>query len=95
MILTGVEWYCVAKTPGWNLSSGSGERVFRSADIKFGSPFTAPPTVHLALGGVDITGGVRVTLQEFDVEPGEFNIQIGTWDDTAIHQLWVRWIAFG
>ncbi len=93
MIQTGREWYCTGKTPEWNLDSGNGERVFRAPDIAFSLPFPAPPTVQLAVGGVDSSANLRVTLQAYDIEPGEFSIRIGTWGDTAIHQLWVTWIA--
>lgn len=94
MIQTGVEWFGVANTPQWNLHTGNGERIYRSADIKFNPPFTAPPHVVLSVGGIDVENGVRLTLIPYeDIEAGEFNIRIGTWGDTKLHQLWVTWIA--
>ena len=94
MILTGFVWYNVNLTEGWTLASGSGERVFRSQDIQFNPPFQTPPAVALAISGIDSEKGLRLTLQAFDVEPGEFNIRLGTWAETAIYQVWITWIAF-
>ncbi len=94
MIQTGTAWYSV-QTPGWNLHVGTGPRSFRTPDISFQPQFPAPPTVVLAIGGVDSehVTNLRATLQAYDIEPEEFSIEIGTWGDSAIYQLWVTWIA--
>ena len=52
MIQSGLLHYN-AETRGWDLASGSGERWIEPPDVKFEAPFPAPPTVVVALSGVD------------------------------------------
>jgi hypothetical protein len=94
MIQTGVARFD-SQMNGWNLSTGTGVRSFSSPDIAFQPPFPAPPTLVLALSGLDSEHSVnlRVTLQPYDVEAEEFNIIISTWDDTILHGVTVTWIA--
>ncbi len=94
MLQTGTVWYGV-DSPGWNLHSGTGERVFRAPDVSFDPPFGTPPKVMLAVAGIDSdqTTNLRVVLEAYDVEPGEFSIRINTWDDTLVYNVWVAWIA--
>ena len=70
MIRTGTAWYGV-DSPGWNLHTGAGERAFLSPDVFFDAPFAAPPTVLLAIGGIDSDHmtNLRVVLEAYDVEP--------------------------
>lgn len=95
MIQSGVVEYGVSVTPGWNLSTGTGERIFLSPDIKFSLPFSAPPHVVLALNSLDSdhATNLRVVLEPYDVEADEFNIKIRTWDDTVLSSVSVTWIA--
>jgi hypothetical protein len=81
---------------GWNLSSGTGPRSFRSPDIKFQLPFNGTPQILLALSGIDSehTTNLRLTVRPDDVEPDEFNIIVSTWDDSIIHSVMVTWLAF-
>ena len=81
---------------GWNLSSGTGPRSFRSPDIGFQPPFSGTPQILLAISGIDSehTTNLRVTLNLEDVEPEEFNIVVNTWDDTILYSLNVTWLAF-
>lgn len=82
---------------GWNLSSGTGPRSFRSPDIKFQPPFSGTPQILLALSGIDSehTTNLRLTVRPDDVEPDEFNIMVSTWDDSIIYSVMVTWLAFG
>jgi len=94
MIQTGVARFD-AQMNGWNLSTGTGVRSFLTPDIAFQPPFSAPPTLVLALSGIDSEHGanLRVALQPSDVEAEEFNIIISTWDDTVLYGVTVIWIA--
>ena len=96
MIQTREHQFGYATAPGWTLNTGSGFRQFRSPDIKFNPPFTTPPTVALALSGIDgdRTTNLRVQLEASDVEADEFNVIVTTWDDSLVHQVWVTWIAY-
>ena len=82
--------------PGWTLNAGAGYRSFVSPDITFPSPFGSPPTVVLALSGLDAehTANVRVSLDLAEVESDEFNLRVNTWDDSIIHSVVVTYIAF-
>lgn len=94
MIQTGVVEYN-PQCSGWNLASGTGERTFTGPDIKFQPPFSAPPSVVLALCGIDSdhATNLRLTLRTSDVEPDEFNIMVSTWDDSLVYSVLVTWIA--
>ena len=94
MIRSGTAWYGT-ESEGWNLHTGLGERSFRTQDVSFDAPFSTPPKVLLALGGIDSdrTTNLRVVLEAYDIEPGEFSIRIRTWDDTVIHNVLIAWIA--
>ena len=53
MIQSGLLHYN-AETRGWDLAvRESGERWIEPPDVKFEAPFPAPPTVVVALSGVD------------------------------------------
>jgi len=94
MFQTGKVFYGV-DSPGWNLHTATGERRFRSPDIAFGPPFGTPPKVALALAGVDAehATNLRLMLDAEDVEPGEFNIVVSTWEDSLVYNVLVTWIA--
>ena len=91
MIQTGTAFYD-SNTRGWTLNAGTGDRSFTSPDIRFSSPFSAPPTIALALAHID-SERVRVALETFDVQVDEFNIVIKTWADTLLYGVGVTWIA--
>lgn len=95
MIQSGLLHYNV-NTRGWTLASGTGERWIEPPDVKFEVPFPAPPTVMLALSGVDAyeATNLRLNIEVFDVEDEEFTVRISTWDDTIIFGVWVTWIAY-
>ncbi len=97
MIQTGTVWYGYATTPGWNLNTGTGDRSFTIPDISFNPPFSAPPHIVLAVGGIDSerATNLRITLEPYDVETAEFNIKVNTWGDTLLYQVWITWIAYG
>jgi hypothetical protein len=94
MIKTGMARYGV-DLPDWNLHTGTGDRSFRTPDVSFDSPFDTPPNVVLAVGGIDSaqTANLRLALEAYDCEPGEFNIRISTWADTLLFNVVVTWIA--
>jgi hypothetical protein len=94
MIQTGVAEFD-PQTQGWMLNTGTGERSYRSPDIAFQPPFSAPPKIALALSGIDSdrATNLRVVLEPYDVEAEEFNIVVRTWDDTVLHSVQVTWIA--
>jgi hypothetical protein len=94
MIQTGTAWY-TADSPEWNLHTGTGDRFFRPADVKFDPPFDASPHVVLALAGVDCSheANLRLDLEAYDIEPGEFSIRIKAWDDTLVFGVQLTWIA--
>jgi hypothetical protein len=96
VIQTRVHQFGYATAPDWNLNTGSGMRRWHSPDIKFQPPFTNPPTIALALSGIEgeQTTSLRVHLDTLDVEADEFNIVISTWDDSVVRQVWVTWIAY-
>jgi H-type lectin domain len=93
MIQTGMVLF--GDSPEWNLSAGSGERFFRTPDVCFDPPFETAPAVVLAMAGVDsaYTANLRIALEAYDIEPGEFSIRIRTWDDTLLFNVLVTWIA--
>ena len=96
MIKTGDSFFD-AQFPGWNLNTPNptgNSRSFRSQDIRFNQPFPAPPTVVVALSGIDSEGNLKVQLSPQDIEPEEFNIEIITWGDTVLNKALVTWIAF-
>ena len=95
MIQTGVGDYSYVTLPHWNLNTGTGERTFQTPDIPFDPPFPAPPKVALALSGIDSdqATNLRVEVYPHDVEPGEFNIVVKTWDETVLYGVWITWIA--
>ena len=94
MIQTGSINYGV-HTPEWNLLTGTGDRSFRPADIAFDPPFDTTPKVVLSLAGVDNDAGanLRVALEAYDIEPGEFSLRIFTWADTRLYSVAVTWLA--
>jgi H-type lectin domain len=94
MIQTGMAGFGV-DSPDWNLNTGIGERSFRTPDVSFDPPFDSAPHVVLAIGGVDIANlaNLRLGLEAYDVEPGEFSIRIRTWSDTQLYNVLVTWIA--
>jgi hypothetical protein len=96
MILTGVCDFSYVTSPQWDLNVGTGERIFRSPDIPFDPPFVAPPNVALALSGIDSdqATNLRVEVYPHDVEAGEFNIVVKTWDETVLYGVWITWIAY-
>ena len=53
------------------------------------------PRVVLALAGVDCSkeANLRLDLEAYDIEPGEFSIRIKAWDDTLVYGVLVTWIA--
>ena len=94
MIQTGSANYGV-HSPEWNLLDGTGDRSFRAPDISFDPPFDTTPRVSLALAGIDndVTANLRVALEAYDIEPGEFSLRIITWADTKLYSVAVTWIA--
>lgn len=94
MIQTGMVLYST-EAPDWNLDTGTGERSFRTPDVSINQPFDAAPNVVLAVAGVDCSQAtnLRLALEAYDIEPGEFSIRIKTWDDTLIYGVLVTWIA--
>jgi hypothetical protein len=95
MIQTGVIDFG-PQTSGWNLGAGTGQRSFTSQDIGFNPPFGVAPAIALALSGIDSdhATNLRLTLNPYDVQANEFNIQINTWDDTLLYSVVVTWIAY-
>jgi hypothetical protein len=91
MIQTGVVGLGQDSAGDRNLSTGSGMGEFQSVDIPFDPRFPAPPTVVLALSGIDSdhVTNVRVELYPQDVQREEFNIVVRTWDDTALYSATV------
>jgi hypothetical protein len=83
-------------TEGWNLHAGSDRRDFTSADIPFSRPFGSPPTVVVALSGIDSehSTNLRVFADAADVESNEFNIHLFTWGDTLVYSVLLSWIAY-
>ena len=95
MIQSGGVSLGVLTAGDWNLTSGIGDREYRSADIPFPTRFSAQPSVALSLAGLDCehTANVRVEVYPENVQPEEFNIVVRTWHDTVIHSVVVTWIA--
>lgn len=96
MIQTGIVRYGYTTETDWNLHTGTGERSFRTPDISFEKPFTAPPRVVLALGGLDSehTTNLRVHLDPYDIEASEFSVKIQTWADTRLYEVSIMWVAY-
>lgn len=94
MIRSGTVSYGT-ESPAWNLDSGFGDRSFRTQDVMFDVPFDAPPKVLLALAGIDSehTTNLRVVVEAYDIEPGEFSIRVRTWHDTVIYNVLIAWLA--
>ena len=78
----------------WNLSSLTGPRTFR-VTIKFPQPFGGPPQLAVALTGSDAanTANLRIWIGTEDIEVGEFDLVVNTWDDTLIYGISGVWIA--
>ncbi|HEV7586750.1 MAG TPA: H-type lectin domain-containing protein [Longimicrobium sp.] len=83
-------------TSGWTLNIGSGARSFTTPDITFPTAFSTPPTMIVALYGVDAgnSANLRLTVATADIEASEFNVVFNTWADSVIYTVWVSWIAF-
>jgi hypothetical protein len=95
MIQTGAVDFNV-HTSGWTLGAGAGDRSFVSPDIPFDPPFGTPPHVAVAISGVDAaqSANLRLFVETSDVEAGEFNIVVSTWDDTLVFGVRITWIAY-
>ena len=97
IVQAGTFIYGYNNNPGeWHLDQGSGERLF-DAEIKFAQPFSSPPTVVIALTGLDSSGSAntRVVLSSGDVTPMDFEIVVKTWADSLVYTVWGTWTAFG
>ena len=83
--------------PGtWSLSAGSGDRTYRSPDIRFDPPFADPPIVLVSLAGVDADAqfNLRIHINAEVVQAEEFNIRVSTWADTLLYSAGVAWVAY-
>ena len=83
-------------TAGWDLSSGQGQRTYKTPDLAFNPPFPQTPVVRVSLAGIDSDSqfNTRVQVTAEDVQTDEFNIRVTTWDNSIIHAVWVSWIAY-
>jgi hypothetical protein len=96
-VQTGTFFYGYETNPSeWNLDKGIGRRSF-DAEIKFPQPFTTPPTVMIALSGLDASNGAgtRVAVASSDVTQLDFEVVATTWADSVVAQVWGTWIAIG
>jgi H-type lectin domain len=95
MIQTGVVWYN-NETRGWKLDVGEGFRSFTGEPVRFEQRFSAPPSIALALAGLNSANAtnLRVGLIPLEVLPDEFKIEVKTWQDTRLYGVEVSWIAF-
>jgi hypothetical protein len=92
---TGTFYFSEATHPSeWRLSSGTGERRFRTT-IKFPEAFATSPHLAVALTGVDSsnTTNLRIWIGAEDVETHEFDLVVNTWDNTLIYGVYGTWIA--
>lgn len=82
--------------PSWNLYDGSGARrtVYH---IRFSQRFRRPPTVALALSGIDIlnNSNSRLTVGVEGVTEDGFNAVFSTWADTSVWAAQAVWVAHG
>jgi hypothetical protein len=84
----------VTNATEWRLSSGTGDRKFRTT-IKFPEPFPSPPKLAVALTGVDSanSANLRLWIGAEDIEAHEFDLVVNTWADTLIYGVNGVWIA--
>ena len=94
MVRSGTLWYGT-ESPGWSLNTGFGDRTFRALDVTFDPPFEVAPNVLVALAGVDSehATNLRVVVEAYDIEPGEFSIRVRTWHDTILYNVQIAWLA--
>jgi hypothetical protein len=80
----------------WTLSTGTGERAYRTV-VKFDSPFQVPPKISLALRGQDVgtATGIRLVLIAENITVDSFDLVYKTWADTVIYSVWATWTAIG
>jgi len=88
-------------TAGWNLAEAPVDwsedaRVFRFF-VYFGSPFGAPPVVHLGLTGFDIDqrDSDRLSARATEINAAGFCAEIATWRDTRVYSVEFSWLALG
>jgi hypothetical protein len=93
-VQTGTVLYNYSVTPGWPMTSGTGHRPF-SAKISFPQPFREPPTVTVALTGLDSDHRVntRITIAAENVTKEGFTLSALTWADSIIYGVWGIWLA--
>lgn len=82
--------------PEWNLYDGDGPRrtVYH---IRFGRRFRRPPTVALALSGIDIlnNSNSRLTVGVERVTEDGFDAVFSTWAGTSVWAAQAVWVAHG
>jgi len=83
-------------TPGYNLSTGEGERSVKRR-INFTKKFSANPAVVVALCQTDVLKNFdhRVSSTADNIGTSGFDVKVGTWNDSSIWSVSAVWLAFG
>ena len=79
---------------GWNQYIGSRRYVYK--DVKFRQPYTdKAPVVSLGIKGIDAYrfSNLRMQLDVVNLNTRGFRVRCGTWGDTRIYSLTVRWTS--
>ena len=87
--------------PGWTLADflseeKPGPRRFEHY-VRFNTPFSNTPLVHVGIAGFDIdnrdTGRLGLGVENISAEG--FSLVIKTWMHTRVYQVEVSWLAIG
>ncbi|GFR86999.1 agglutinin [Elysia marginata] len=79
---------------GWNSYIGSRRYVYK--DVKFRRPYTGKsPIISLGIKGIDSyhSKNLRMQLDVVNRSTSGFRVRCGTWGDTRIYSLTVRWTS--
>jgi hypothetical protein len=89
-------WSVKENNPGYNLHTGSGERM-TTYSVKFPKPFEKTPEVFLSVTEFDgnYSTNTRYNVEVMSVNKEGFKIKIRTWYDTKIFSIAGFWLAKG
>ena len=79
---------------GWNQYIGSRRYIFK--DVRFRRAYTGTaPVVSLGIKGIDVYRykNLRMQLDVVNLSTRGFRVRCGTWGDTRIYSLSVRWTS--
>ena len=87
-------WSVKENQPGYNLHTGSGERM-TTYSVKFPKPFDKTPKIFLSVTQFDAfhNNNIRYNVEVMSVNTEGFKIKIRTWYDSKIYSISGFWLA--